>query len=74
MLYISKGFAHGFCTLSKSADVVYSVSDYYFPEYDKVIRLNDEGINIDWPVKTKNLLVSDKDFNAPSLRDAEPIE
>jgi dTDP-4-dehydrorhamnose 3,5-epimerase len=74
MLYIPKGFAHGFCTLSKSADVIYGVSDYYSPKHDKTIRLNDEEINIDWPVKTKNLLVSDKDFDAPSLRDAEPIE
>lgn len=74
MFYIPEGFAHGFCVISKSADVTYSVSDYYSPEHDKVIRLNDEEINIEWPVKTKNLLVSDKDFNAPSLRDAEPIE
>jgi dTDP-4-dehydrorhamnose 3,5-epimerase len=75
MLYIPKGFAHGFCVISKNgADVIYSVTDYYSSEHDKTIRLNDEEIGIKWPVKTKNLLVSDKDFDAPSLRDAEPIE
>jgi len=74
MLYVPEGFAHGFCTLSKVADVVYSVTGYYSPEHDRVIKLNDEEINIKWPVKAKNLLVSDKDFSAPSLREADPIE
>lgn len=48
-LWIPEGFAHGFLVLSESAVFQYKVTDYWFPEYERCIRFNDEKINIQWP-------------------------
>lgn len=59
MLYIPKGFAHGFLVLSDYAEVSYKASDYYSKEYEDGIAWNDSTINIKWP--TSNPILSDKD-------------
>jgi dTDP-4-dehydrorhamnose 3,5-epimerase len=59
MAYIPKGFAHGFCTLSDQAVVVYKVDAPYSPEHEGGIRWNDETLAIDWP--TREAIVSQKD-------------
>ena len=69
-LFIPDGFAHGFCVLSESADVVYKCSDFYYPEDDQGILWSDPQINIDWPVR--NPILSDKDKELPSLSNAGP--
>lgn len=69
MLYIPQGFAHGFVVLSNDAEVLYKATDEYSPENDRSIRFDDPQINVDWGVS--NPLVSDKDKNAPLLKDAE---
>ena len=69
-LWIPPGFAHGFIALSDPSDVIYKVTDYYSPEHDRAIRWDDPDIGIEWPVEGVPLL-SDKDANAPYLRDAE---
>lgn len=68
MLYIPKGFAHGFMTLSEVAEVQYKVDNEYAPEEEAGIIWNDPKIDIDWPMEEPKL--SDKDEEWPSLREA----
>lgn len=66
-LYIPPGYAHGFCVLSKTVDVTYKCTSLYTPDEDAGIRWDDPDIGIDWPISDP--LVSDKDRNAPLLKD-----
>ena len=71
-LWIPKGFAHGFLTLSQSADVLYKATGLWNKKYERTIIWNDPDININWPLKElgKNPnLLSEKDLNAPSLKE-----
>lgn len=69
MLYIPPGFAHGFLTLSDTAEVLYKCTEEYAPETDRGIIWNDGDIGIDWGVADP--LLSDKDKRHPPLRNAE---
>jgi dTDP-4-dehydrorhamnose 3,5-epimerase len=64
-LYIPPGFAHGFCVLSDSAEIVYKCTDVYSPGGERAIRWNDPELAIGWPVAEP--LLSSKDAAAPSL-------
>lgn len=69
MLYIPAGFAHGFCVLSEEAYVTYKVTAEYNPAMDRGIIWNDRDIRINWPISDP--LLSPKDAELPSLRDAD---
>lgn len=71
MLFVPKGFAHGFCVLSDTAHVAYKVTDYYFPESDSGIIFNDPDLAIDWSVKEP--ILSEKDKILPLLKDVIEI-
>lgn len=58
-LYIPGGFAHGFCVLSHTADVLYKCTALYTPEEDRCVLWNDPDVAVDWPVDKP--LVSERD-------------
>ena len=58
--WIPEGFAHGFLTLSKTAEFLYKTTDYYAKDYERSIRWDDETLSIRWPAGG-NVRVSDKD-------------
>ena len=68
-LLVPKGFAHGFVTLTEGVEVQYKVDEYYSPENDRSIRYDDPEIGINWGVS--NPILSDKDLNAPLLKDSD---
>ena len=68
-LYIPPDYAHGFCVLSEEAEFYYKCTDFYSPEYERCIRWDDPQLTIDWPIKEP--ILSEKDQQAPLLRDAE---
>ena len=55
-LWIPPGFAHGFLTLSETAEVLYKATDFYSPEYERCIAWNDPKIGIAWPLQSKPIL------------------
>lgn len=59
MMYVPKGFAHGFLTLEEDTEAFYLVSTPYAPEYERGIRYNDPEFDIEWPIEP--LEVSEKD-------------
>lgn len=65
MLYIPKGFAHGFLVKSEYACVYYKCDEEYSPKHDSGVRYDDPNINIDWGVK--NPIISDKDLKLPFI-------
>lgn len=73
-LFIPRGFAHGFLVLSHEAVFTYKVDNVYAPQHEASIRWNDEDINILWPIDSKDILTSEKDLKANSLKDAAVFE
>lgn len=69
--FIPRGFAHGFLVLSDEAIFTYKVDNIYAPQYEASIRWNDEDINIKWPIAPEDVVTSEKDLKASSLKDAE---
>jgi len=69
--FIPRGFAHGFLVLSDEAIFTYKVDNIYAPQHEASIRWNDEDINIKWPIAPEDVVTSEKDLKASSLKDAE---
>ncbi len=68
MLYIPKGFAHGFMTLADETETLYLVTEYYSPENERGIRYNDPQFGIPWPLTPT--VMSDKDRGLPDFNPA----
>ena len=66
-IFVPRGFGHAFITLTDSAEVVYKTDNYYSPEHDGVVLWSDPDIGLDWGIC--NPVLSEKDKNAPLLRD-----
>lgn len=64
-IYIPKGFAHGFCTLTDDCHVCYKVDDYYSHENNSGIIWNDSDLGIVWPCKEP--ILSPQDTKWPCL-------
>jgi dTDP-4-dehydrorhamnose 3,5-epimerase len=72
MLYVPVGFAHGFCVVSDEADVFYKQSNYYSDDMERGISYRDPDVGIEWPIPVDELIPSERDAGAPSLREVEP--
>jgi dTDP-4-dehydrorhamnose 3,5-epimerase len=66
-VYVPKGFAHGYCTLTEETLVLYKVDSFYTPESEGGLQWNDPTLGIKWP--TASPLVSPKDTKWPAFRD-----
>ncbi|MBA4375988.1 MAG: dTDP-4-dehydrorhamnose 3,5-epimerase [Anaerolinea sp.] len=74
-VWIPSGFAHGFYVLSEWAEVLYKVTDYYAPEWERTLIWNDPEIGIAWPlVDRKPPNLSEKDSSGKAFHDAERFE
>ena len=65
-VYVPDGFAHGFCVLSDTADVIYKCSTYYNPSAEGGFRFDDPQVGIRWP-EDLDFQTSDRDRSAPLL-------
>lgn len=68
MMYVPRGFAHGFITLTDHTEAIYMVSDRYNPQAERGVRYNDPAIGIEWPFEPTEM--SDKDRKWPDLDSA----
>ena len=69
MVYIPRGFGHGFVTLTDDVEFCYKVDNLYSRECDRGIRFNDPEIGVDWGVKEP--ILSAKDMSTPMLADSD---
>jgi dTDP-4-dehydrorhamnose 3,5-epimerase len=70
-LWIPPGFAHGFLTLSDTAEFLYNTTDYWSPEHERAIIWNDATLSIDWPLNGLVPQLADKDAAAVAFSAAE---
>ena len=67
MLYVPKGFAHGFITLQDNTEVFYQISEFFMPECVMGVRWDDPAFKIKWPLKP--IIISEKDRNYEFFND-----
>lgn len=70
MLYIPRGFGHGFRTLTNDVEFCYKVDNLYSKECDRGIRFDDPAIGVQWGEVVRELL-SAKDTTSPLLEDSD---
>lgn len=68
-LWVPQGFAHGYCTLTDGAEVIYKVTGRYNPDAERGVRYDDPDIGIIWPVSGDQVVLSGKDQVLPTLRE-----
>ncbi|HWR68364.1 MAG TPA: dTDP-4-dehydrorhamnose 3,5-epimerase [Desulfomonilia bacterium] len=71
MLFVPKGFAHGFCTLEEDTRVFYKVDAPYAPQSEGGLRWDDPDLAIPWPEDSP--LLSEKDSRLPLLKDLDAV-
>ena len=74
MLYVPRGFAHGFVVLSDEAVFVYKCDNIYMQSSERGIMFDDPNLAIDWRIPPEKILLSDKDRKHPSFADITPWE
>ena len=67
--FVPRGFAHGFVVLSETAVFQYKCDEFYAPQADGGISINDDSLGIDWKIPTENALLSEKDTKHVLLKD-----
>jgi dTDP-4-dehydrorhamnose 3,5-epimerase len=68
MMYVPKGFAHGFQTLVENTELLYLHTEFYSPEHEGGVRYDDPILSIAWPLETTE--ISEKDQKYPLLSEA----
>ena len=71
MLFIPRGFAHGFSVLSDEVVFEYKCDDFYHPESEAGIAWDDPTLNIDWKLPQSDIILSEKDKHHPLFSDLE---
>jgi len=69
-VFIPRGFAHGYITLSEESIFHYKVDNYYDKTSEGSIAFDDPKLQINWILPKSELIVSEKDTNHPLLKDA----
>ncbi len=72
-LLVPAGFAHGFCSLTDDAEVLYKVSAFYSAAHDRGLAWDDPDLAIGWPFGAQKAILSDRDRGWPRLRDLKDI-
>lgn len=67
MLFVPRGFAHGFLTLTENVDFAYKVDNFYSREHERSIRFDDPDIGVNWGITAP--VLAQKDQDAPLLKD-----
>ena len=67
-IFVPKGFAHGYLTLSENADVNYKVDNYYNKQSERGISFDDKYLNIDWGEHKSEIKISEKDKNLTDFK------
>ncbi|WP_105381747.1 dTDP-4-dehydrorhamnose 3,5-epimerase [Neorhizobium alkalisoli] len=70
-LWVPPGFAHGFCTLRPDTVISYKVTDFRSPEHERGLAWDDPALGIDWPIRSEDAILSEKDRTHPKLTDIE---
>lgn len=70
-IYVPVGFAHGFCTLTENAEVLYKVSAEYGPAEEGGVLWSDPDLGIAWPIAAEEATLSPRDRDWPRFKDFE---
>jgi dTDP-4-dehydrorhamnose 3,5-epimerase len=72
LVWIPKGFAHGFYVLSDWAELIYKTDDFYAPQWERTILWNDADVGIEWPlIKNQSPILSPKDIQGTPFHQAD---
>ncbi len=71
MMYVPRGFAHGFITLGDDTEALYLVSAFYAPQCERGVRFDDPSFAIDWPLAPVEMSAKDREW--PDFDPAGPI-
>ena len=69
--WVPPGHAHGFYVIGNNAQVLYNVTEYRFPEFERTLLWCDPALGIDWPINSEVPFISDKDAVGLRFRDIE---
>jgi dTDP-4-dehydrorhamnose 3,5-epimerase len=72
-LWVPPGFAHGFYTLTETAEIIYKTTDYYHPEHDRTLLWDDSSLGIVWGVEREPIL-SKKDLQGKTFEECEKYD
>ena len=73
MLFLPRGFAHGFSVLSDEAIFQYKCDNYYAPDAEGAIAWDDPGLGINWQLPAEAICLSEKDSKHPRLAEAPQL-
>lgn len=70
-LFVPRGFAHGFVTLTEKSMFLYKCDNFYDKDSEGGIIYNDATLNLDWHLPSEELIISEKDKHLPTFLEAE---